>query len=223
MKRLIISLVIGLLVCNVYGTIGDSWGLSDDWDTVNNPSAPWSYHAAPGTLQTTYGAWGGGDFPLGETGWSMAPGNHLGMSKLVHDGSEDTAHTYTYAVGEVCGHTNTTWGAAWDSSETGFYTISGSAHKIRAGMGTVFVSVIADGVTLFDQRLDEVVGTPYAFSHTVALDAGAVVDLVVHSNGENGDFGCVGAYTIEQVIPEPATLLLLAGGAISMICRKKRV
>ena len=209
------------------GGIGSVWNLSDGWREIEDSNSVWTYHEVEGTPFTTFGAWGGADFPLGETGWSMSPGNHLGMSKLVHDSSEDTAHTYSYVAGEICGHTNSNWGATWAvppiAGDGGRYRITGSVHEIRSGMGSVVATLTAGGSELFSYELQEgsVAGSgkdvdyPYTFSHEVMLDASDandVVDLTMSANG-NGDFGCIGDLSIERITNVDVTLTINADPA----------
>ena len=208
-----------LLICNSYGAVGDSWNLNDEWDTVNNPSGPWTYHEAPGTVLTVFGSYGGADFPLGENGWKLSAGApaHLGIAEMVHDQTGGGA-VPSYYAGDVVGHTNSPFGAQWVAPTTlSNATISGGIYKLRNGMGSVFVTLIVDGVTMLDQvkMEDGGIGTdrnsPYTFYFNgLAITAGAVVDLQLNSGGENGDYGAIADFSIVENPTPPVTSWNLA-------------
>jgi hypothetical protein len=94
-------------------------------------------------------------------------------------------------------------------------------------MTTTDVHVLLNGVSLFDDFVEGAAGTSSAsFSRAVSLDPGDTVDFAV-GFGRNGSFfndSTALAATIGPAspTPEPATLLLVGLGALTVFSRRQR-
>ncbi len=100
----------------------------------------------------------------------------------------------------------------WIAPSDGYYTITGTFSDLQDFHGSLHVRIGTNDHGLLNNG--DLVG-PVSFSYEkLALSTGTVIDFIVDSNGNpNGDFVGLRA---NISVPEPATLLLLASGLVSL-------
>ena len=204
------------------------WNLASDWSTTINPNGPWSYNqgASPAINFMT---WDTSDFDPGLPSWTTAGSVPIWT---LYSGETYQHGSFDALTGDVITHTdhNDLSNVTWTSPIEGGIDITGDAWMPRyAGDPRdnhwalyLNTTLLASGDIFSYSTGRTTRANPSSFdSSVVVVQKGDVVKLefttIIHGNG---DF--VGIDLNIDEVPEPATVLLLAGSVLLLAAKFHR-
>jgi hypothetical protein len=205
----------------VAATAAHAYDAATDFDTVNNPSGPWSYGFSADftsfNLFTTQHVLG-----TGVEGWRRtSPGEPWVVKNL-------TAGTVTFGTasveaGRLLAHPSNDGARAlirFTAPTAGQYDWSAAFEQRNTLSSSVDVHIVHNATAVWS-GISSTFDVPVTSTGTVTLAAG---DTLTAAIGPDGNYAndWTGVDFSVQAVPEPATLAILGLGAAGMIARKRR-
>ncbi len=214
------------------GIIAD---LRTDWSNTSNPHLGWSYGGTGYANLSSTSAWDSSEMS-GQAAWASPSGSTLPswfLSSAVFNGFG--ANTADWQIGDVVTHTSGEGlgfdTVSWTSSVTGYVDVVGSLWNGRSiGRENGWALVHSNGdVVLASGQLTSGDGHGWSSPETFAVSsffahAGDVFTLEVGpTSTPTGDFVGVNLTFSDAAAPEPASIWLLAGGAVAFAWSRRTV
>lgn len=214
--------------------VGDTWDLKYNWSDAANPNGQWEYGDG------TYGSWQGvlstqsdwlpGDLhdPNAQPAWAPGQNSVPGWAKSVNDNPSG----YDILTGDVFTHPFSI--ARWVAPADLTVRVTGNAWMLRDFNGRTNEVWIFEWGTWTDgtneHHIADMTGVsnprsnPITYDMTLDVVAGQPVGLFFGAKAGAGDGfpDFAGANMTIEVLPEPATLVVLMSGAIGILLRRKR-
>jgi hypothetical protein len=224
--------VFGMTICLAsnlcFATI---WDVAADFSATNNPNGVWSYgwsseltsalnlYSYPGKFDdmVPIDVWAASDVP-----YSTPNVSHNGTGSIVTTHPTIKWETGQFALhpGEFGEYSH----ACWTAPYAGTFDIVSTFTGIDIGTTTTDVHVLLihnnNSISLFNEGVNiNGYGNTSPFSKTVSVGMGDIIDFAVgYGNGNHTrDTTALSA----TIIPEPATLLLLTLGGLTVLRKKK--
>jgi hypothetical protein len=235
-------LILSLLFAAANSEAAPVWDLSADFSIAANPNGQWSYGSMPyaggipNAASLALYTVGDPDIPLTVgAGASTIEGRYTVPvdPNLTHNKGAATYSNFgiTWSPGEVSlgpGFNTTDVAAAtaarWTAPTTGLYNVFAQFQDNQANANGADVYVCVGGVPVYTANSGATpeAGPPaYTSLAPLALTAGQTVDFIVGATGGASGNNTELAATITQV-PEPAGwILLVIGGLIGFVHRRK--
>jgi hypothetical protein len=210
-KRLLTLVVASLLTLTCYSYAGLStgvWDVSADYSGASNPNGQWSY----GRKWSPSGT----GFDLFWSQWGSYGGWNMGNTG--HGGPAIQAAANLWAKD----NSNGLPAVRWTCPESGPYSLDFTFQGVdsRGVDANVFVAV--DGSLRFSDHIGAYLGTASYSPGTVVLEQGDLLDFVVQWNGGvYSEYSWTYLTGTIKAVPEPASLSLLAFGALAILRRRR--
>ena len=206
----------GFFFNNLYDTTFLSW---EGWSVSNvtdNTTPGWGnqYSAIPGS-----GAGGSSNYGVSWVGWNITPSASLGAPAQVLDGAFFTNSTYTYfSMLNGDAFSKKFGGATGDDEDWFLLTIEG----FNGGASTGTVDFYLADFRFADNGLDYIIDD-WTWVDLTRLGAVDKLQFGLTST-DNGVFGMntPAYFAMDNLVPEPATMSLLALSGLAVLRRRNR-
>lgn len=231
-------LAVALALVSTGAQLGaQTWNLFDQFSTTTNPSGAWRYGSAPTLAGAftpfTVSAANADGVHAGLTGWRTSGAQFFAPLVVINTtGATINDGNVVLPTGSVLLHGEGTGPKAavvqWTAPTTGTYQLvssfTGAQNNMQGNVG-----VFNNGSSIFSGFITGAGGSAN-FSSLMTLTAGTVLSFAVNRDAADGN-GFAGNWTalgvnitaVNNVVPEPATYMLMVTGlgALALIRRRR--